>query len=112
MGEEERRALLRVADSSPSGISSSPCRVTCNLFRLHFARSLAHLLSVSTGPDEVALMSTIVIALDEGSEKREGRRDPVGVLDVAEKASTQTKQDCDARPLHPFTLSAAATAIN
>ena len=75
-------------------------------------RSLAspHLLSVSTGPDEVALMSTI--ALDERSEKREGRRDPVGVLDVAEKASTQTKQDCDARPLHPFTLSAAAAAIN
>ena len=76
-------------------------------------RSLArspHLLSVSTGPDEVALMSTI--ALDRRSEKRGGRRDPVGVLDVAEKASTQTKQDCDARPLHPFTLSAAAAAIN
>ena len=35
-----------------SGISSSPCRVTCNLFRLHFARSLARPICRLCLPDQ------------------------------------------------------------
>ena len=37
----ERCYVLQIHPPLLSGISSSPCRVTCNLFRLHFARSLA-----------------------------------------------------------------------